>query len=192
MPERKNAKNLFLETLDWICQKLEFIDISYMITGGSAVGFWGHIRTTMDIDMVIQLHANQIDAFLESIRNEAYVDIPKARNAVQGKYMFNIIPNETLFKVDIIPLDETNNYEMRKFGRRIRINFQGREIYIISPEDLIISKLIWSKTAGGSEKQIADCESIWKINQENIDTDYIKQWIDVLNIKEEFNKLTLI
>lgn len=192
MPERKNAKNLFLETLDWICSKLESLDISYMITGGSAVGFWGHIRTTMDIDMVIKIHSNQIDAFLEAIRDETYVDIQEAKEAVQNKSIFNIIPNETLFKVDIIPLDESNNYEMKKFGRRIKINFQGREIYIITPEDLIISKLIWSKSAGGSERQNEDCESIWKINQENIDTDYIKQWIDILNIRDEFNKLALI
>lgn len=70
MPERKNAKNLFLETLDWICVKLNDLHITYMITGGSAVGFWGRIRTTMDIDMVIQIYTNQIDSFLDSIRNE--------------------------------------------------------------------------------------------------------------------------
>lgn len=191
MPERQNAKNLFLETLDWICNKLNSLQIHYMITGGSAVGFWGRIRTTMDIDIVIQMRSNQVNAFLEAIRNEAYVDIQEAKDAVQSESMFNIIHNETLFKVDIILLDESNNYEMRKFGRRIKIKFQDREIYIISPEDLIISKLIWSKSAGGSERQVADCESIWKINQESIDTDYIKQWIDVLNIREEFNQLNL-
>ncbi len=192
MPERKNAKNLFLETLDWICNKLESLGIPYMITGGSAVGFWGHIRTTMDIDMVIQIRSNQVDAFLESIGNEAYLDIQEAKAAIQSKSMFNIIPNETLFKVDIIPLDESNNYEIEKFSRKIKINFQGRKIYVISPEDLIISKLIWSKNAGSSERQIADCESIWKINQESIDADHIKKWVDILNIGDEFNKLNLI
>lgn len=192
MPKRKNAENLFLETLSWICDKLESLDISYMITGGSAVGFWGHIRTTMDIDMVIQMHSNQVDAFLKAVSKEAYVDIQEVKNAVQSKSIFNIIPNETLFKVDIIPLDEKNDYETCKFGRRIKIKFQGREIYAISPEDLIVSKLIWSKNSGGSEKQIKDCESIWKINQENIDAKYIKQWVDVLAIRDEFNKLTLL
>lgn len=79
---------------------------------------------------------------------------------------------------------------MQKFGRRIKINFQGREIYIISPEDLIISKLLWSRKAGGSERQIKDCESIWEINRDNIDTDYIEQWVGILGIRGEFNRLT--
>lgn len=191
MPEGKNVENLFLETLVWICNKLNPLHIPYMITGGSAVGFWGHIRSTMDIDMVIQIRSNQINAFLDSIKNESYVDIECAREAVQTKSMFNIIPNETLFKVDIIPLDEANNYAMCAFERRIKMSFQGSEVYIISPEDLIISKLMWSKSAGGSERQIGDCESIWKINQQNLDIDYIRKWIDILCIREQFNKLTL-
>ena len=192
MPERKNAQNLFLETLDWICEKLRSLEIPYMITGGSAVGFWGHIRTTMDIDLVIQTRSNQVDAFLSAIRNEAYVDIQEAKRAIQGRAMFNIIPNDTLFKIDIIPLNESDNYEVHKFSRRIIINFQDREINVISPEDLIISKLIWSRNAGGSERQIADCESIWKINQESIDMEYIKKWVKILDIEEGFKKLELI
>lgn len=111
MPEGQDVKNLFLETLDWICKKLDSQQIPYMITGGSAVGFWGHIRTTMDIDIVIQIRISLIDIFLKSIEDEAYVNIEEAKKAVQGRAMFNIIPNETLFKVDIIPLDERRNYE---------------------------------------------------------------------------------
>ncbi len=191
MPERKNVENLFLETIEWIRGKLESLRIPYMITGGSAVGFWGHIRTTMDIDMVLQMPANRLDAFLESVGKDAYVDIQTAKEAVLQKSMFNIILNETLFKVDIVLLDENNDYEKQKFTRRIKMSFQGKEIYVISPEDLIISKLIWSNIAGGSERQLKDCESVWKINQENIDIGYINKWIEALNLRNEFNKMSL-
>ncbi len=71
------------------------------------------------------------------------------------------------------------------------MSFQGKEIYVISPEDLIISKLIWSNIAGGSERQLKDCESVWKINQENIDIGYINKWIEALNLRNEFNKMSL-
>ncbi len=191
MPEKENVRNLFLETIEWICGKLESLRIPYMITGGSAVGFWGYIRTTMDIDMVLQMPANRLDDFLESAGKDAYVDIQTAKEAVLRKSMFNIILNETLFKIDIVLLDENNDYEKQKFARRIKINFQGKEIYVISSEDLIISKLFWSSIAGGSERQIKDCESVWKINHEKIDTGYINKWIKALNLKNEFNKLVL-
>ena len=91
MPKGENNKNLFVETLNWISQKLEEDSIPYMITGGSAVGFWGHIRTTMDIDILIQIQPKQIPNFLKRIEKEAYVDIPEATRAIHGKEMFNVI-----------------------------------------------------------------------------------------------------
>ncbi len=191
MPEGQDAKNLFTETLAWICAKLESEKIPYMITGGSAVGFWGHIRTTMDIDIVIQIYAKQIDSFLKSVENEAYVDTEEAKRAILNREMFNIIHNETCFKVDVIPLNEKDNYEMEKFKNRIKINFQNRDIFVTGPEDLIISKLLWSKSGGGSERQLRDCESIYRLNCEKLNLGYITKWVKILKIEDEFNKLML-
>jgi plasmid replication initiation protein len=106
MPEGQDEKNIFIETLEWICNKLDLANIPYMITGGSALGFWGHIRTTMDIDIVIQINKETIDSFLKSIENEAYVDFQKAKEAVFKRRMFNIIFNKTCFKIDLISLKE--------------------------------------------------------------------------------------
>ncbi len=141
MSKIQNDKNIFVETLEWICTKLESSNIPYMITGGSAVGFWGHIRTTMDIDILISIHVNQIDSFLKDIENESYVDIEEAKKAILNKKMFNIILNSTCFKIDLIPLKE-NNYEIEMFKNRIKMNFKNKEIFVISPENLIISKLL--------------------------------------------------
>jgi hypothetical protein len=188
MSEIDNEKNIFIETLEWICRKLESANIPYMITGGAAVGFWGHIRTTMDIDILIQIHSEQTAPLLKSITGEAYIDMEKAKKAILDKSMFNIILNKTCFKIDLIPLKE-DSYEIKKFNNRVKINFQGKEIYVISPEDLIISKLLWSKSAGGSERQIKDCESIYRLNSENLDLDYLKRWVEMLGVEEEFNKL---
>lgn len=191
MSERQDATDLFSETLGWICGKLESVSIPYMITGGSAVGFWGHIRTTMDIDIVIQIYGNKIDSFLKSIEDEAYVDIEEAKRAIFNRDMFNMIHNETCFKVDVIPLNEKDNYEIEKFKNRIKINFKNRDIFITGPEDLIISKLLWSKSAGGSERQLGDCESIYRLNRERLNLDYIKKWVKILTVEDEFKKLTL-
>jgi hypothetical protein len=188
MSEVDNEKNVFIETLEWICGKLQSANIPYMITGGAAVGFWGHIRTTMDIDILIQIHNEQIAPLLSSIEGEACIDIEKAKKAILDKNMFNIIHNKTCFKIDLIPLSE-DSFEIQKFNNRVKMNFQDKDIYVISPEDLIISKLLWSKSAGGSERQIKDCESIYILNSENLDLDYLKRWAKTLGIEEEFDKL---
>lgn len=188
MPERKNDENIFIETLEWICKKLEKADIPYMITGGSAVGFWGHIRTTMDIDIIILPQLKKLDLFLKSVKDEAYVDIDSAKKIVMGKEMFNIIYNKTCFKVDLIPLKRTL-YETVKFNNRVKLNLGQKEIFVIKPEDLIISKLLWTKSAGGSERQLKDCESIYKLNYKNLDMNYLKKWADELNLNDELEKI---
>lgn len=188
MSEYQDEKNIFIETLEWVCNKLDLANIPYMITGGSALGFWGHIRTTMDIDVVVQINEETIDYLLNSIRNDVYVDFENAKEAVSKRGMFNIILNKTCFKIDLISLKE-DVYEREKFENRIKIEFQGKEIFVIRPEDLIISKLLWNKYIGGSERQIKDCESIYRLNYEDLDLKYIERWVKTLSIEDGFNKL---
>lgn len=189
MPERKPEQNLFHETLAWICQHLESLDIPYMITGGSAVGFWGHIRTTMDIDLVVEIHPLKIKSLLLEIRKEAYIDIEEI-SALKPLKMFNIILHKTGFKIDVIPLNETNEYELVKFSRKKKIKYLDKYLYIISPEDLIISKLSWHRKGGGSDRQFSDCESIYKLNHGSLDLKYMHKWIRVLGLEADFKRIS--
>lgn len=188
MPQDKNEQDLFVETLNWIAGKLDAAAIPCMITGGSAVGFWGHIRTTMDIDMVISIREDQVAPFAASLAGEAYIDADTARDAVKTGTMFNVISEKTFFKVDLIPLRK-DPYELRKFERRIPIEYKQRTVHVISPEDLIISKLMWSRSMGSSERQIRDCASIFELNRESLDIPYIEQWIAALRLQNEFRKI---
>ncbi len=189
MPEKKPEQNLFLETLTWICHHLESLDIPYMITGGSAVGFWGHIRTTMDIDMVVEIDPKKIRPLLQEIRKEAYINIEEI-SVHKPLKMFNIILHKTGFKIDIIPLNGTDEYELVKFGRRKKIKYLDKHIYIIAPEDLIISKLSWNRKGGGSDRQLSDCESIYKLNHGSLDLKYMNKWIRVLGLEADFKRIT--
>lgn len=114
--------------------------------------------------------------------------LKRQKKAILNKKMFNIILNKTCFKIDLIPLKE-NNYEIEIFKNRIKMNFKNKEIFVISPENLIISKLLWSKSTGGSERQIKDCESIYRLNRETLNLNYIKKWVEILKLDNEFNKL---
>lgn len=189
MPPKENEANLFSQTLNWIIKKLGSKKIPYMITGGSAVGFWGHIRTTFDIDIIINIEPKKIPSLLESIEKEAYVNIDEANKAIKEKRMFNIIQNSTCFKVDIIPLDENNEYETRKFKNRVKLNYGKMPIFVITPEDLILSKLIWMGS-GISEKQILDCKSIYKINRGSIKESYLKKWAKKLKLEKVLQKIS--
>ena len=52
-------------------------------------------------------------------------------------------------------------------------------IYVVSPEDLLISKLIWIQDLQ-SPIQMEDIRNI--AEKEDLDTEYIKSWVKRLNL----------
>jgi hypothetical protein len=61
-----------------------------------------------------------------------------------------VIDYATGWKIDFIlpPFDE---FHTEEFERRKRVDFNGTEVVVVSPEDIILAKLLWAR-AGQSEK----------------------------------------
>ncbi|ETR65530.1 MAG: hypothetical protein OMM_14105, partial [Candidatus Magnetoglobus multicellularis str. Araruama] len=58
------------------------------------------------------------------------------------------------------------------------------QFYIVSPEDIILNKLIWFDLGGGiSDRQWNDILGVIKVQKNLLDTGYLEQWASKLNIK---------
>ena len=97
---------------------------------------------------------------------------------IKGKGMFNVIDHETGFKIDFI-IRKNTEYRIEEFERKQRSDDFGFPCYIVSKEDLIISKLIWIQDFQ-SNTQIEDLKNLI---DENIDMAYIRSWIGKLKIE---------
>jgi hypothetical protein len=71
-------------------------------------------------------------------------------------------------------------FEILKFQRRKQIDYFGLKIWVITLEDLIISKLIWIQQLE-SELQKRDIESL--LENPNADLIYVNKWCKELNLK---------
>ena len=58
------------------------------------------------------------------------------------------------------------------------------KIFVITLEDLVISKLLWAKKSL-SEKQLTDVENLM---QENFGDDYVENWVKKLNVKDLYDQ----
>lgn len=76
--------------------------------------------------------------------------------------MFNIIDYESGFKADFIILKD-EAFRQEEFKRRGKIDFMGKVIYVTTPEDLLISKLIWIQDFQFAQ-QIEDIKSLAAID----------------------------
>lgn len=174
-------------TLWKVVDRLETAGIGYMLTGSMAVNVYGHARATNDLDMVTQIGLGDVKKLSKLFEKDFYINEETIREAIQNESMFNIIDNETIFKVDFI-IAKTDAFSKQQFNRRQKIKIVDKTIYVISPEDLILSKLEWSRESL-SEVQERDIKNILKTLGPSLDKQYLEKWATIKGMEERLRKL---
>lgn len=176
-----------LKLLKEICNNLDNVKIEYMITGSIAMAFYSTPRMTRDIDIIINVSSKDIQKIFNLFQKDFYISEESVKEALKNSSMFNIIHNETIMKIDFI-VRKDDEYRIKEFSRRRKIAISDTLISVVSPEDLILSKLFWAKQSK-SEMQLRDVKNILSIVK-NIDYDYIKEWSQKLKLEELLKEVT--
>lgn len=172
------AGKSMLEVLRDFVEKVSTLGIPYMVTGSFAMSVYGEIRFTRDIDILIELTESDVENFFSLFENDYYISKNSAERAVRERKMFNIIHFEKAVKIDCIIRKETE-FEKLKFSRRRKSKVSKLEFWTITKEDLILSKLNWSKNSL-SEMQIKD---IANLTETSYDGEYVKLQIEKLDLE---------
>lgn len=175
-----------LNIIRTIVKRLTNANIPYMFTGSIATNFYATPRMTRDIDVIVELKKTDVDRICNLFEKDFYVDKDMILNAVKRNGMFNMIHYGSVFKVDFI-VRKDDRYRLEEFKRRKRITFEDMDIYVVAPEDLVLSKLYWAKDSL-SELQLGDVKNLLK-GVKNLDEDYLKQWARYLNVEELYRKV---
>ena len=168
-----------INLLNRICQALESENLLYMVSGSIALNTYTIPRMTRDIDIVIELRKADIDRFCKIFETGFYIDILTVQEEVERHGMFNVIDFETGYKIDFI-VRKNSEYRQLEFSRRIRTDDYGFDVWIVSIEDLIISKIAWIQELQ-SDRQIDDIQNLLK--NPTADKEYIKKWCEKLDFK---------
>jgi hypothetical protein len=169
---------MIIELLQGIVQTFEKKEIPYMLTGSLALNVYSIPRMTLDIDIVIELEESNLENFISIFRDGFYLDVQTIRNETKLRGMFNIIDHKTGFKIDFI-LRKNTEFRKLEFSRRNRKEIAGFEAWLVSPEDLIISKIEWIQQLQ-SDKQMGDIEKLLAIP--DIDKEYLSYWCNTLRL----------
>lgn len=133
-----------LEVLKTVTGRLKTADIPYMITGSMAANYYTVPRMTRDIDLVVELSGPDVDRVIELFQDDFYIEREAVETALRERTMFNIIHNAFVIKVDVV-IRKESEFRFEEFSRKKRISVEGHEMFIVAPEDLILSKLEWAK-----------------------------------------------
>jgi hypothetical protein len=170
-----------------VAQRLEQAGIPYTVCGSIASGIHGDARATADVDIIISPTAQQLDAFLNTFGEDFYVSRDAAHDSLRRKSMFNIILIEAGLKADLIILDPTP-FHLEEFRRRTRVKFGAGELAVLTPEDVILGKLDWSKESR-SDRQRRDALWVAVSQWETLDKPYLSRWAAELGVAEDLAAL---
>lgn len=168
---------------------LDTAAVPYMLAGSFASTLHGRPRSTQDVDFVIDPTPETLRAFLAVVPEEgAYLDAKAATDALETRDMFNLIHLDTGWKADLI-IRKSRAFSVCEFERRRTADWNGLPLSVASPEDVVLSKLEWSRLSGGSERQLADVAGVVASVGAALDTEYIEKWLDALRVRDEWTKV---
>jgi len=166
-----------LHALSDVCARLNGAGIAYMLTGSLAMSYYARPRMTRDIDLVIALEALEALQLAGVLGEEYHVDTDAIVTALRDARSWNVIHLPSLVKIDLIPRKNTV-YRRAEFERRQRVELAGVDLWIVSIEDLILSKLEWSQDSR-SGQQRADIKLLLDAP---LDRAYLEDWATRLDL----------
>jgi len=169
-----------------VVEKLQQAGIDYVICGSIAASFYGVERSTQDADIIINPTEEQLTNFFKLLGDAYYASSDAALEALKQSTLFNIIDVESAWKADLIIRKKTDFYT-EEFHRKRKEQLLGKDLYILSPEDTILSKLVWAKQSR-SELQHRDVMTILEIQAGHLDMKYLNKWAKFLNVEDDLNK----
>jgi hypothetical protein len=160
-----------------VARRLDQAGIDYMLTGSLAMNFYAQPRMTRDIDVVMELSAADVDRVVKLFSPDYYVSRDAVSAAVGARRMFNLIHQQSVIKVDCI-VRKDSRYRELEFKRRQRGTVEDCELWIVSKEDLILSKLCWALDSH-SEMQLGD---VRRLLATGCDEAYLNEWAPGLEV----------
>lgn len=172
-----------------VIETLDVLRIPYLVTGSLASTAYGRVRTTLDADILADVKREHVAPLARRLESAFYVSREAIEEAVQYRRSFNVIHLATSFKVDIfVPKRPFDHVQLQRRIRHVLSDHPRVEMYVASPEDVVLAKLEWFRRGGEvSSRQWHDVIGVLKVQEDRLDMTYMRDWgarLGVLDLLE--------
>jgi hypothetical protein len=182
------------EFLKLILEALEASGVDYLIGGAIAEWAWGEPRATQDLDLVINLPVKSVGKFSKELEKRNMLVpadiILEAMMEDRADIPLNAIHMYSGLKADLYLMREGDRLREIAFQRRLLVDYglPIGEVYVHSPEDLILYKLIYLGLSS-QPKHARDIVAILRAKKGNLDLGYIQEWVSQFGLNALWNEL---
>ena len=160
-----------------ISERLDAADIGYMLTGSMVLNCYALPCVPRNLDFVVALRPADAEVMVRLFSPDYDISREAVDRAIAQQSFFNLNHRKSRINVNCIICQQIN-YRLAEFRRRQHIKFENFKTWIVSKEDLIISKLHWARKSR-SPRHLRDVKNLAATG---CDTIYIERWTRALGI----------
>lgn len=157
-----------------VIEAMEHREVPHIIAGSFAAMVYGIPRSTKDADFVIELEKPTFEKLIDDLSPLFSLDPQQHLETLTWTRRFILEAKDTPFKVELF-LKGADSHHLVQWERKRRLfnPVIGREVWMPSPEDVVIQKLRW-----GRPQDRIDAENVLAVQRLTLDWPYIERWCD--------------
>lgn len=156
-----------------IAERLEALQIPYIVIGGMANAVWGEPRATLDVDVTVWVDDQEIPAIPERL-SDLFTILPE--HPIDFIRQTRVLPIETQKGVLIDLIFGMLPFELTAIQRGVSRLVAGKPIRFCTAEDLILHKIISHR-----DRDLQDVRAILRRRGSDLDRDYLEPRIQDLS-----------
>lgn len=173
-------------TIDLLVAVLERMSVEYVVMGGLAVRAYAIPRATEDIDFTLAIDRKRLPELYDALEEQNYsVPEPYRSGWVDQVKRMGLIKLKRYVGDHSIDVDlflAESAYQHEVLARRRIADVEGRRLWIASPEDLVLLKLV-----SGRPRDWIEVADVF-FTQGELDVQYMRHWAAELGIVSELER----
>lgn len=170
-----------------ISARLARLDLAFVIGGAIASSVHGEPRSTFDVDIVVDLHAADIDRLIRTLSPDFYIDRDAVVAAVLAATSVNAVHVRAGVKVDFF-VAGADRFEAERLRHRMAVVIapgDAATLWVDLPEHAVLRKLEWFQRGGEvSERQWRDVVGIIQTQGASLDRARLAAWAPRLGVED--------
>jgi hypothetical protein len=157
-----------------VIDALERLATPYVLVGSLATNFHGIPRSTRDADIVVAIEASTLDRLAAALMPGLRIQPQTSFETVTGTIRHVIEVQDSPFIIELFGWSD-DPHDQARLARRLRVRVLDRQTWVLTAEDVVITKLRWGQHANRS-KDLEDARNVLAVRQGELEMEYIRRW----------------